>query len=98
MMIDKKFIENSKSFCMAPWSHIQQNSYGTSVGSYTNGYDAGTGYWLPLQIEDGTWNPEFGGTEYGEQGQMGMRIGVNPHIFHYKRSRGLLFKVFFTSI
>lgn len=65
---------------------------GGSVGYNQNvGYTPGYGFSVTLNLEDGSWNPEFGGSEEDGQ-QMGMRVPSRHTIMHWKRSRGLLFR------
>ena len=70
--------------------NINDNPLGPSYNQNV-GYTPGMGFMVALNLEDGTWNPEFGGTENDGQ-QMGMRLGALHTIMHWKRSRGLFFR------
>ena len=71
-------------------TNISDNPQGTPYNENV-GYTPGMGFMVALNLEDGSWNPEFGGTEFGGQ-QMGMRYGALHTIMHWKRSRGLFFR------
>jgi len=64
---------------------------GTAWYNETGGYNPGFGFFVTLMLEDGQWNPEFGGTEVNGQ-YMGMRLGTHHTIMHWKRSRGLFYR------
>ena len=72
---------------------------GGLLGGYQTGtgYDTGTGFTVKLNLQDGTWNPDFEGTEVDDN-LVGMRVGARHTIMHWKRSRGLLYRTDMGSI